>query len=72
MTLTHQTVMASAPATNSPQQASSALSGLMETGYVAHVRFRVRCEALGHGEEVFLVAAEDTVSSNHPARKVCF
>jgi hypothetical protein len=24
---------------------------------IAHVNFRVRCETLGHGEEVFLVAA---------------
>jgi len=27
-----------------------------EVGAVAHVTFRVRCETLGHGEEVFLVA----------------
>lgn len=27
-----------------------------EVGAVAHVSFRVRCERLGHGEEVFLVA----------------
>ena len=26
-----------------------------EVGAVAHVNFRVRCETLGHGEEVFLV-----------------
>jgi len=26
-----------------------------ETAAVAHVHFRVRCETLGHGEEVFLV-----------------
>jgi hypothetical protein len=30
-----------------------------EVGAVAHVSFRVRCEALGHGEEVFLVAEGD-------------
>lgn len=28
-----------------------------EVGAVAHVTFRVRCESLGHGEEVFLVAS---------------
>jgi hypothetical protein len=27
-----------------------------EAGSVAHVTFRVRCETLGHGDEVFLVA----------------
>lgn len=26
---------------------------------IAHVNFRVRCEALGHGDEVFLVSEED-------------
>lgn len=26
-----------------------------EAAAVAHVHFRVRCETLGHGEEVFLV-----------------
>jgi hypothetical protein len=30
-----------------------------EVGAVAHVNFRVRCESLGHGEEVYLVAEED-------------
>ena len=30
-----------------------------EAGSVAHVNFRVRCETLGHGEEVFLVAQSD-------------
>jgi len=30
-----------------------------ESGAVAHVNFRVRCETLGHGEEVFLVAQGD-------------
>lgn len=30
-----------------------------EVGSVAHVTFRVRCETLGHGEEVFLVAEGD-------------
>ena len=49
----------------SSQPASSALT---ESGFVAHVRFRVRCETLGHGEEVFLVAAPD--ASHHSSRKV--
>jgi hypothetical protein len=31
-----------------------------ETGAIAHVHFRVRCERLGHGEEVFLVQEGDT------------
>ena len=30
-----------------------------EVGAVAHVNFRVRCENLSHGEEVFLVAESD-------------
>jgi hypothetical protein len=30
-----------------------------EVGAVAHVNFRVRCESLGHGEEIYLVAEED-------------
>jgi hypothetical protein len=30
-----------------------------EVGSVAHVSFRVRCEGLGHGEEVFLVMEDD-------------
>jgi hypothetical protein len=30
-----------------------------EVGAVAHVNFRVRCESLGHGEEVYLVAEGD-------------
>lgn len=30
-----------------------------EVGSVAHVNFRVRCEKLGHGEEVLLVAESD-------------
>jgi hypothetical protein len=30
-----------------------------EVGAAAHVNFRVRCESLGHGEEVYLVAEED-------------
>lgn len=31
----------------------------VEAGSVAHVTFRVRCETLGHGEEVFLIALDD-------------
>jgi hypothetical protein len=30
-----------------------------EVGSVAHVTFRVRCESLGHGDEVFLVPSGD-------------
>lgn len=30
-----------------------------EVGAVAHVSFRVRCENLSHGEEVFLTAQSD-------------
>ena len=33
---------------------------------IAHVNFRVRCETLGHGDEVFLVSDE-----GQGARKVC-
>ena len=29
-------------------------------GAIAHVNFRVRCERLGHGEEVFLVQEGDS------------
>jgi hypothetical protein len=34
-----------------------------EVGAVAHVTFRVRCEKLGHGEEVFLVPTRDPSST---------
>jgi hypothetical protein len=30
-----------------------------EVGAVAHVNFRVRCESLGHGEEIYLVVEGD-------------
>lgn len=30
-----------------------------ELGAVAHVNFRVRCETMSHGEEVFLVPTGD-------------
>jgi len=30
-----------------------------EVGAVAHVNFRVRCDKLSHGEEIFLVAESD-------------
>jgi hypothetical protein len=29
-------------------------------GAIAHVNFRVRCETLGHGEDVYLVEKNDT------------
>lgn len=37
----------------------SASSQLPAAGAIAHVNFRVRCERLGHGEEVFLVQEGD-------------
>lgn len=33
----------------------------LETGAVAHVTFRVKCETIGHGEEVFLVSQDGKV-----------
>jgi hypothetical protein len=44
---------------------TAATDGL-ETGMVAHVTFRVRCEKLGHGEEVFLVSQDGKVRSEGP------
>jgi DNA/RNA endonuclease G (NUC1) len=44
------------------QQASSAMSDIINNsmaGCVAHVTFRVRCETLGHGEEVYLISILD-------------
>ncbi len=40
--------------------ASSKVSIAVENGAIAHVNFRVRCETLGHGEEVFLVQEGDS------------
>ena len=37
---------------------AASLSTDLEGGSVANVTFRVRCEPLGHGEEVFLVPDE--------------
>ena len=37
----------------------SASSASFPTGAIAHVNFRVRCEKLGHGEDVFLVQESD-------------
>lgn len=49
--------------------ASLSSGGGLESGAIAHVNFRVRCETLGHGEEVFLVQAGDDkrqkVSATH-------
>ena len=47
-----------------------------ESAAVAHVHFRVRCETLGHGEEVFLVpdgggaakVRDDAVTTRHTHR----
>ena len=44
------------------QQASSAMSDIINNsmaGCIAHVTFRVRCETLGHGEEVYLISILD-------------
>lgn len=38
-------------------------------GDVAHVNFRVRCNGLGYGEEVFLVAKDDVKGQEQ--HKVC-
>ena len=46
--------------------ASSKVSVTVESGAIAHVNFRVRCETLGHGDEVFLVQEGDT-----KRQKVC-
>lgn len=46
--------------------ATDARSDAFEVGN-AHVNFRVRCETLGHGDEVFLVSDEGQGPS-----KVCF
>ena len=35
-----------------------------DSGSAAHVSFRVRCETLGHGEEVFLAREDDVNLSN--------
>ena len=55
--------MASSTAAQTQQhQASSAMSDIINNrmiGCVAHVTFRVRCETLGYGEEVFLIAILD-------------
>jgi hypothetical protein len=40
--------------------ASSKVPVAVQTGAIAHVNFRVRCETLGHGEEVFLAQELDT------------
>jgi hypothetical protein len=37
---------------------------MTDSGSVAHVSFRVRCETLGHGEEVFLVKEDDVNLGN--------
>jgi hypothetical protein len=51
------------------QQASSAMSDIINNnmvGCVAHVTFRVRCETLGHGEEVVLIAIVDNNANTEP------
>lgn len=51
------------------QRASSAMSDIINSrstvGCIAHVTFRVRCETLGHGEEVFLIALMDHSNNNN-------
>jgi hypothetical protein len=57
----------SATETQQQQQASSAMSDIINNhmvGCVAHVTFRVRCETLGYGEEVFLIAILDQSNNN--------
>jgi hypothetical protein len=39
--------------------ATDRTTAIFEVGAVAHVNFRVRCELLGHGEEVYLVEEGD-------------
>jgi hypothetical protein len=46
--------------------AKTVTADFAQVGNVAHVNFRVRCEGLGHGEEVFLV--EGTTSSTNKVR----
>jgi len=46
------------PAAN-PLPTSATAAAASEAGAIAHVNFRVRCETLGHGEEVFLVQEGD-------------
>ena len=33
---------------------------IKQSGAIAHVNFRVRCETLGHGEDVYLIEDGDT------------
>jgi hypothetical protein len=50
---------------------ASLVADVQEVGAVAHVTFRVRCEPLSHGEEVFLVpqdAAGDLAGSSAKVR----
>jgi hypothetical protein len=44
---------------------------IADSGALAHVTFRVRCETLGHGEEVFLVK-EDDVNLGSVSFEVCW
>ena len=32
---------------------------IKQSGAIAHVNFRVRCETLGHGEDIFLIEDGD-------------
>lgn len=47
-----------------------------ESAAVAQVEFRVRCETLGHGEDVFLIRSDDpnltSVSAKKPAKSCKF
>lgn len=40
------------------------MNRVVDSGSVAHVNFRVRCEYLGHGENIFLFRADDVNLSN--------
>lgn len=48
--------------------ATDKTAAVSETGAVAHVDFRVRCESLGFGEEVYLVA-DDQFAGHHKVGK---
>ena len=53
------TATAAAATSSNMSTSDAAFQLLATTTSVAHVNFRVRCENLGHGEEVFLVPEGD-------------
>lgn len=44
--------------TLTPPTSSTTTTSSNNTGIAAHVNFRVRCETLGHGEDVYLVRSQ--------------